>query len=77
MRAPGISGRLSRVTWGWSSTSAPTGTQQESYRVAAEQFSALLPELQQLVERDLVTLEDQLERLGAPYTPGRMPRWQP
>jgi photosystem II stability/assembly factor-like uncharacterized protein len=75
--APGISDRLSRVTEGWTSTSAPTGTQQESYRVAAEQFSELLPELQRLIEGDLVALEEELERLGAPYTPGRMPRWQP
>jgi hypothetical protein len=26
---------------------------------------------------DLKNLEDQLETLGAPWTPGRLPSWQP
>jgi photosystem II stability/assembly factor-like uncharacterized protein len=73
----GLSGRLSRITWGWDSTSAPTGTHRESYRIAAEAFGDFLPQLQELVEKNLKALEDELERHGAPYTPGRMPEWKP
>jgi hypothetical protein len=73
--APSLTGRVNRITRGWSSSSAPTGTQRESYAVAVEQFIELLPQLRQLVEVDLVALEDKLEAAGAPWTPGRMPRW--
>lgn len=58
------------------STSAPTGTQLEQYGYAADAFERLLPRLRTLVERDLVELERDLESLGAPWTPGRVPNWR-
>ncbi len=37
----------------------------------------MLDELRTLVESDLVALEEKLEAVGAPWTPGRaIPRWQ-
>ena len=74
---PGLSGRLSRVMWGTRDiTSAPTLTQQQSFKVAAGQFGPLLADVTSIVETDIRQLEDTLEQAGAPYTPGRIPQWQ-
>ena len=65
------------VSGHWSSTSAPTATHRRNYAIAAEAFAELLPRFQELIEKDLVTLETNIEAAGAPWTPGRVPRWQP
>jgi photosystem II stability/assembly factor-like uncharacterized protein len=75
---PAITERVNQVVGGhWSSTSAPTQTHQENYRLAAQAFAPVLAELRRLVEVDLKNLENQLEAAGAPWTPGRVPVWQP
>ncbi len=48
---------------------------EESYDIAAEEFRGVLDGLRS-VEADLGALEVELERLGAPHTPGRIPEWQ-
>ncbi|MEO1009287.1 MAG: glycosyl hydrolase [Planctomycetota bacterium] len=60
-----VSGRL-RVT------SPPTGTHREQYDFAAESFARAHAELRRVIDR-LVELESELEELGAPWTPGRVP----
>jgi photosystem II stability/assembly factor-like uncharacterized protein len=60
-----------------SSTSAPTETHRQSYAIAAEEFAGVLSKLQTLVETDLEGLEAKAEAAGAPWTPGRVPRWTP
>jgi photosystem II stability/assembly factor-like uncharacterized protein len=59
----------------WYATSAPTQTSRQAYDIAAEEFSAALAELRQLVETDLAALEAKAEAAGAPWTPGRVPMW--
>jgi hypothetical protein len=59
----------------WSSSSAPTKTNVEAYRIAGHAFAEVLSDLQQLIERDLAALEQEMEQAGAPWTPGRVPRW--
>ena len=61
----------------WGTMLAPTRTQEDAYRYAGQEFAPVLASLRQLVEVDLKRLEDQLESAGAPWTPGRVPRWQP
>jgi hypothetical protein len=56
--------------------SAPTHTQRESYRIAAEEFAEQLPRLRKLVEVDLKALEKTLDEAGIPWTPGRLPEWK-
>ena len=51
------------------------GLYQESYAIAADEFATALGELQS-VSRDLSALEQRLESLGTPWTPGRAPGWQ-
>ncbi len=75
---PSIVRRVDLIVSGhWTSTSAPTRTQRDTYGYAAEAFAAVLGELRVLVEEDLEGLEAEMEALGAPWTPGRVPRWQP
>jgi chromosome segregation ATPase len=73
---PGIQDRVDRVVGGsWNSTSAPTGTQAEGYDVAAKLFGETLGRLRSLIETDLRGIEERAEAAGAPWTPGRLPRW--
>jgi hypothetical protein len=72
---PSIADRVNRVRWDqWFTTQAPTATHEQSYRWAAEAFEGALSELER-IENGIATIEQQLEALGAPWTPGRFPRW--
>ncbi len=61
----------------WASSSEATRTFQDDYAIAAAEFAPVLAELRQIVGVDMKNLEDQLEALGAPWTPGRLPTWSP
>jgi hypothetical protein len=75
---PAIAERVNQVVGGhWSSSSAPTATHLENYRLASQAFAPVLADLRKLIEVDLKSLEDKLEAAGAPWTPGRLPTWQP
>jgi photosystem II stability/assembly factor-like uncharacterized protein len=75
---PAVQDRVSQVVGGaWYSTSAPTRTHQQCYDIAAAQFAPVLEKLRALVEVDLRGLETKAEQAGAPWTPGRVPTWQP
>jgi chromosome segregation ATPase len=75
---PSIVDRVQSIVFGhWTTTSAPTATHRRAYEIAAQQFAGLLERLRQLVEVDLKNLEDRSEAAGAPWTPGRVPRWTP
>jgi len=75
---PSITERVSSIVSGhWSTTGMPTATHRKAYDLAAQSFAAVLARLTQIVEVDLKALEDRAEALGAPWTPGRVPRWKP
>jgi hypothetical protein len=68
--------RVERIIWSqWSSSSAPTRTNRDAYKIAGKAFSTALAELQALIESDLEGFEESMEKAGAPWTPGRVPRW--
>ncbi len=72
---PSVSSRVYNIVGSqWDTTSAPTGTQQDAYRWAAEAFSVELARLKVLAS-DLEAFESRLEAAGAPWTPGRLPEW--
>lgn len=50
------------------------GLYETSYAIATGEFEPVLRNLQ-AVSRDLSALEQRLESLGAPWTPGRDPDW--
>jgi hypothetical protein len=73
---PSISERVQTVVDGhWFTTTNVTDTHRRSYEIAAEEFSGFLSELRNLIEVDLKRVEDAAESAGAPWTPGRVPRW--
>ena len=65
------------VSGHWSTTAQATKTYEEDYNIAAAEFAPVLTDLRQAIGVDLKSLEDQLENLGAPWTPGRLPTWKP
>jgi hypothetical protein len=75
---PGIAERVQRIVEGsWVATAAPTGTQRDGYAIAAKQFARTLADLRAVIETDLKSIEERAEAAGAPWTPGRLPRWEP
>jgi photosystem II stability/assembly factor-like uncharacterized protein len=74
---PSISERVMNVVGSsWTSTAEPTRTQRDAYRIAGTEFAAVLARLEKFVEVDLAAVEHDVERLGAPWTPGRLPVWE-
>lgn len=59
----------------WVTTSGPTGTYHRAYQEAYDRFGEALTALEKLEGRIRI-VEDELEKAGAPYTPGRMPVWE-
>jgi photosystem II stability/assembly factor-like uncharacterized protein len=75
---PSIQSRISDVTGNqWRVTSAPTKTQRDSLGWAEEAFGAALADLRALVTESLAAFEGRMEAHGAPWTPGRLPTWEP
>jgi hypothetical protein len=74
---PSISSRISRLMYGYMrSTAEPTQTMKDQYRITGEEFEPQLEKLRLLVEKDLKKLELEMEAVGAPWTPGRIPVWK-
>ena len=61
----------------WATYEMPTGTQREQFEFVQRVYTEAQKKLRRVVGGDLVTLEEELEALGAPWTPGRVPRWSP
>jgi hypothetical protein len=59
------------------STARPTQTHIDTFNIAAQQFGDQLSKLRQLVDVDLKKLDDDMEKAGAPWTPGHVPEWNP
>ena len=74
---PSIASRVGETVYGmWSSTSAPTESFRQNYRIAAEEFKPVLEKLKRLIETDLKNLENEMNKLNSPWTPGRVPDWK-
>ncbi len=72
-----IQSRIGRITEGLiSTTSVPTNTSINSYKVASTQFQQVLSQIKQ-IDSEIIKIEVILEKNQAPYTPGRMPDWKP
>ncbi|MFY9150415.1 MAG: hypothetical protein WAO52_00235 [Prolixibacteraceae bacterium] len=69
--------RLGNLVSGhYSSTSVITGSELAGLAILEEQFPPLLDSLKQLVEKDIPELETALNKVNAPWTPGRLPVWK-
>ena len=73
---PSISQRIGGVVGNQADvTSDPTGTDHEQFRFAEQAFRGVQQRLRALLAHDLGGLEAELEALGAPWTPGRLPEY--
>ncbi len=71
-----ISNRLySIIRVHWGSTSAVTQTQKDSYDILKEKFTPIYNEVKKISEKDIIELENALEKAKASWTPGRLPEW--
>jgi hypothetical protein len=53
--------------------SKPTGTERQQFKIAREELDRESARIRQMAEKDVKDLERLLDRLGAPWTPGRLP----
>lgn len=75
---PSIYDRLYYIMIGmWSTTTDVTTTQKEAYDIISKEFVPVLEDLRQLAEIDIKKLEDEMNTMNAPWTPGRLPDWKP
>jgi hypothetical protein len=71
-----VKGRVDLITGAlWSTTAAPTNTFIKSYDVAATKVDEILNYLKS-IDYNIKQVETELEKSGAPYTPGRFPEWK-
>ena len=52
----------------------PSGSNREQYRIASEAFAAEWAKLKPILVTEMPALDAELDRIGAPATPGRLPR---
>lgn len=68
---PSIGGRIGSVIWGhWNTTELPTETQKKNIEIAEKEYEAYMLASKDFYER-ISMFEKELEKMGAPYTPGR------
>jgi len=68
-----IGRRIGSITFeSFNSTSGPTKTHLDSYKIAIEEFKPLFERVRKIVDQGMKNLENKLEELGAPYTPFRV-----
>ncbi len=69
--------RLGKLTWiSWGSTSDPTQTQKDAYKILEDEFPPVYNLVKVIGEQELPDLEKALENIGGPVTPGRLPEWK-
>ena len=72
-----INDRVGALVWShWGSTSRVSETQLQMYDILAEEFPPILEQLKKIAEMQVPALEAELDALGAPWTPGRIPEWK-
>lgn len=72
-----VSSRIGYIVFtSWYTSSTPTVTNEQSYAIAAEGLTEIINELKLIKEGELQALENELDTLNAPWTPGRFPIWR-
>ncbi|NVO20906.1 MAG: glycosyl hydrolase [Bacteroidetes bacterium] len=72
-----LNSRLGKIAWTtWGSTTAPTQSQLDAYSILMDEFPPVYNLVKKLGESDIPALENELEKIGAPVTPGRIPEWK-
>jgi hypothetical protein len=45
-----------------------------SFKIAGEGIKDIIKQLKQITEVDIKSIENELDKMNAPWTPGRLPR---
>lgn len=70
-----LSDRLNEIAWAsWGSSAAPTTTQKTSYKIVKQKLVPVLEKLK-TIDGKLDELQNELDQMKAPYTPGRIPKF--
>jgi len=73
---PSINDRLRSILWvHWRSTSAVTQSQIDIYEILKEEVPPVIDEIRNIQNVSILEIEKELDRMGAPWTPGRVPEW--
>ena len=74
---PAVSRRLNYLMYAhYSSTAEITQTEREQLAIIEEEVPALIDKLKSIATKDIPTMENKLEAIGAPWTPDRLPEWK-
>ena len=74
---PGIAERIGRAVGGMASTTyGPTGTWIEDLTIAEQDFKPWLATLRRVIDTELPAFDAWLDAQGAPWTPGRLPKFE-
>jgi len=69
-----LNDRLGTLAWThWRSTANITKSERDAYDILMEEFPPVYNKLKTLSEKELIEIEKELEKMKAPYTPGRLP----
>ncbi len=72
---PSLTDRLNYILWGvWTTSQDVTETQKMSFKIADEGIKDIINKLKQITEVDIKSIENELDKMNAPWTPGRLPR---
>ena len=72
-----LNSRLGTITYThMGSTSGITETEKQNFEILKAEFPPVLEALKRIVETDIPALEAELNKIGAPWTPGRIPVWK-
>ncbi len=72
-----LNNRLRIVTYThMGSTTGITTTEKQAYEILKEEFPPVLDALKRIVEVEIPAVEGELNKMNAPWTPGRLPEWK-
>lgn len=76
-QTPSINDRLGNMLYSmFFTSSAPTETNKEAYRICGRQLENVITQLDKIVRTDLAEIEQEMNKLESPWTPGRLPDWK-
>ncbi|GAB4310572.1 MAG: hypothetical protein Kow00127_00110 [Bacteroidales bacterium] len=72
-----LNNRLQTLVWTHGrSTADITQTERDAMAILKEEFPPVLEQLKQITNEKLPALSQELEEIGAPWSPGRLPMWK-
>ena len=68
--------RLGNISYAhYGSTSGIMASERQDYEILSSEFPPVLEALKRMVEKDIPSIEQELNKINAPWTPGRLPVW--